>query len=73
MTRARRETVECTIEFTVRVWCDPAAAVIHIAGPEGLGVDSAVSDHPASLSFHPELFSKLRGVLARHGCWPGGG
>lgn len=62
---------ESYIEFKVRVWYDPAADVIHIAGPEGLGVDSVVSDHPASLSVHPDLFQKLKAVLVRHACFHG--
>ncbi len=69
MAGAQQDTDECAIEFTVRVWYDPAAEVIHIAGPEGLGVDGVVSDHPATLSFHPDLFQKLKAVLMRHGCW----
>lgn len=67
MAGAKQETDECTIEFTVRVWCDPDAGVIQIAGPEGLGVDSVIPNHPASLNFHPDLFQKLKAVLVRHG------
>lgn len=68
---ATLNTDERSIEFTVRVWYDPAAALIHVAGPEGLGVDGVVSDHPASLCFHPELYQQLRRLLSKHGCWPG--
>ncbi len=60
---------ESAVEFTVRVWRDPTAQVIRVAGPEGMGVDGSVSDHPASLSFHPELFQQLKAILVRFSCW----
>ena len=64
------ETVEASTEFTVRVWYDVGERVIRITGPVGLGVDSAVSDHPASEKFHPDLYAKLRKVLVTYSCWP---
>lgn len=66
------EVAEASAEFTVKVWYDPEEQVIHITGPEGLGVDSAVSDHPASEKFHPDLYAKLRKVLVAYSCWPKG-
>ncbi len=32
-------TDKCAIEFTVRVWYEPQGRVIHIAGPEGMGIE----------------------------------
>ncbi len=69
MASTQQNVDECSIEFTVKVWYEPAAEVIRIIGPEGLGVDSLVSDHPASISFHPDLFQKLKKLLIRYRCW----
>ncbi|MHB8927838.1 MAG: hypothetical protein ACYC9Q_09315 [Bacillota bacterium] len=65
-----RDAVEATVEFTVKVWYDHEDQVIRITGPEGLGMNSAVSDHPASERFHPDLYAKLRKVLITYSCWP---
>lgn len=62
--------IEATVEFTVKVGYDPKEQVIRITGPEGLGVDSGVSDHPASDKFHPDLYAQLRKVLVTYSCWP---
>jgi hypothetical protein len=50
-----------SLELTIRIWWDPKARYIKLAGP-GLTA-STVSNDPTSKRFHPNLFKKLTRAL----------
>jgi len=60
-----------TVSLRLNVWANPRTRMIHLASND-VGVISTVSNEPESKRYHPNLFKKLRRVLADAGKWPKG-
>jgi hypothetical protein len=68
---ARRGTNPKTVRFEAGTWYDPERRQIHLTIPGHATFHTTVSNDPASVRYHPNLFAKLRGVLEEAGRWPG--
>jgi hypothetical protein len=60
-----------TVSFRLSVWANSSTREIHVAAKE-VDLISKVSNDPKSVRYHPNLFRKLRKVLANAGKWPEG-